>query len=185
MKFEIPFDESIYKQQIELTFKQSWLHSQAETKKLAIIAIVFVCLGIAILYGDGDIGKLFLIIGIISLAVFAYRLKRYKKAKNTTQNLMIEAIKVWKTNPISLWEFENDFFRFKFYGGDYKINWDTIKHFEVVENTLFFGFKKNGNYYTLSESEVGKDDFLRIVEFVKQKIEPATNTRYNGFGQLA
>lgn len=170
MKFEIPFDENIYKQQIELTFKLSWLYFYRETKKLGIIAFIFICLGIVILYGNGGIGKLFLILGMISFIAFVYRLQKYKKAKEGTQNLMIESIKNWQENPISLWEFEKNFFRFKFYGGDYKINWETIKHLEIVENTLFFGFQKNGNYYTLSECEVGKDDFLKIIEFVKNKV---------------
>lgn len=176
MKFEIPFDETIYRKQIELTFNRSWSYSQAENKKLAIIVVIFLCLGISILYGNGDIGNLFILMAIIAGVIFLYRLQQYKKAKKTTQNLMNETIQIWNTNPISIWEFENDFFRFKFYGGDYKINWATIKYSEVVDNTLFFGFRKNGNHYTLSESEIGKDNFLKIVEFVKQKIEPVTNT---------
>lgn len=175
MKFEIPFDEKIYKKQIELTFNQSWSYSKRENKKLIAIAAIFISLGIIILYGNGDIGNLFILLGIIAIIAYIYRLQRYKKAKKTTEDLMNENIKIWNTNPISIWEFENNFFRFKFYGEDYKINWETIKYSEVVDDTFFFGFKKEGNYYTLSESEIGKTNFLKVVEFVKQKIEPSIN----------
>ncbi|PTS95256.1 hypothetical protein DBR27_17180, partial [Flavobacterium sp. HMWF030] len=116
MKFEIPFDEKIYKKQIELTFNQSWSYSKTENKKLITIAAIFISLGIIILYGNGDIGNLFILLGIIAIIAYIYRLRRYKKAKKTTENLMNENIKIWNINPISIWEFENDFFRFKFYG---------------------------------------------------------------------
>ncbi|WP_367769416.1 hypothetical protein AB3G33_11180 [Flavobacterium sp. WC2421] len=178
MKFEIKFDENIFKKQIELTFNRSWSKSKTENKKLAIIAFIFILLGIIILCGNGDIGNLFIILGILAGIVFLYRLQKYLKAKKATENIMIENIQIWNNNPISIWEFEDDFFRFKFYGGDYKINWETVKYSEVVDNTLFFGFKENGSYYTLSESEIGKAEFLKVVEFVERKIEPATNTRF-------
>ena len=177
MTFEIPFDEKIFKQQIELTFNRSWSKSQTENKKFAIIAFIFISLGIIILCGNGGIGNLFIIIGIIASIVFVYRLQKYLKAKKATENLMTQNIQIWNKNPISIWEFEDEFFRFKFYGGDYKINWETVKYSEVVDNILFFGFKENGSYYTLSESEIGKAEFVKVVDFVKQKIEPATNTR--------
>ncbi len=103
MKFEIPFDENIYRQQIELTYKIAW--------------------------------------------------------------------EKFLENPISIWEFENSYFRFKFYGGDYKINWDNFKYFNVVNQTLFFGFKESGNWYSLSESEIGKESFDKVVDFVAYKIK--------------
>lgn len=46
-----------------------------------------------------------------------------------------------------------------------------LKYAELVDNTLFFGSIKNGNYFTLSEIEIGKEEFIKVVEFVKRKIE--------------
>jgi hypothetical protein len=176
MKFEIPFEEKIYQNQIELTFNRSWSKSQTENKKLAVTAFIFICIGIIIRSAKGDIGNLLIILGIIASFVFANRLQRYLKAKKTTRKLMTENIQTWKKNPISIWEFEDGFFRFKFYGGDHKINWEMLKYAELVDNTLFFGSSKNGNYFTLSEIEIGKEEFIKVVEFVKRKIEPGTTT---------
>ncbi len=171
MKFEIPFDENIYRQQIELTFKIAWEKYFGETKKTAIVAVIFILLGIVILYGKGDIGGLFLILGVVSGISAIIRFNKYKEAKKTTERITIESIQKWNENPISVWEFENSYFRFEFYGGDYKINWDNFKYFNVDNQTVFFGFKENTNWYSLSESEIGKENFDKVVDFVASKIK--------------
>lgn len=171
MKFEIPFDENIYRQQIELTFKISWEKFLGETKKTAIVAVIFIFIGIVILYGKGNIGNLFIILGVISAISSITRLNKYKAAKKTTEKTTVETIQKWNENPISIWEFENSYFRFEFYGGDYKITWDNFKYFNVVNQTVFFGFKESGNWYSLSESEIGKENFDKVVDFVAYKIK--------------
>lgn len=171
MKFEIPFDENIYRQQIELTYKIAWKKFLEETKKTAIVAVIFIFIGIVILYGKGNIGDLFIILGVVSAISSIIRLNKYKNAKKTTERTTIETIQKWNENPISIWEFENSYFRFKFYGGDYKINWDNFKYFNVVNQTVFFGFKESGNWYSLSESEIGKENFDKVVDFVAYKIK--------------
>lgn len=171
MKFEIPFDENIYRQQIELTYKIAWEKFLEETKKTAIVAVIFIFIGIVILYGKGNIGDLFIILGVVSAISSIIRLNKYKNAKKTTERTTVETIQKWNENPISIWEFENSYFRFKFYGGDYKINWDNFKYFNVVNQTVFFGFKESGNWYSLSESEIGKENFDKVVDFVTYKIK--------------
>lgn len=171
MKFEIPFDENIYRQQIELTFKISWQKFLEETKKTAIVAVIYIFIGIVILYGKGNIGNLFIILGVASAISSITRLNKYKAAKKTTEKTTLETIQKWNENPISIWEFENSYFRFEFYGGDYKITWDNFKYFNVVNQTVFFGFKESGNWYSLSESEIGKENFDKVVDFVAYKIK--------------
>jgi len=175
MKFEIPFDENIYRRQIEQTFNIVWKKHFSETKKTAIVAVIFIILGIVILYGKGDIGVLFLILGVVSAINSLTRYYKYKEAKKTTERISSENIQKWNENPISVWEFENSYFRFEFYGGDYKINWDNFKYFNVDNQTMFLGFNKNGNWYSLSESEIGKENFAKVVDFVSSKIKPANN----------
>lgn len=177
MTFQLPFEEKIYRQQIELTFKIAWKKYLTETKKTLLIATIYIFLGIIILYGKGNIGGLFIILGIVFTIITLNRFNKYKAAKKTTSVITAENIVKWHENPISIWEFQNDYFRFKFYGGDYKINWDSFKYYRIVDETLFFGFKENGNWYTLSEIEIGKEDFPKVVEFVKSKIQPTNNNR--------
>jgi hypothetical protein len=171
MTFKIPFNEYIYKQQIQLTFDNSWKNYLAKNKKDFITGIIVFCLGIAILYGNGNIGILFIIMGLICIINYYVKYNQYKNAKKETQKLAQEIIEKYSLNPMTLWEFNDSFFRFKFYGGDYKINWENFKYYNVVDKTFFLGFNESGNYYTLSESEVGKENFLKIIEFVKNKIE--------------
>ena len=171
MKFEIPFDENIYRQQIELTFNISWEKFLREAKKTATVAVIFILLGILILYGKGDIGGLFIILGLVSAISSITGFNKYKEAKKTTERITVETIQKWHENPISVWEFESSYFRFEFYGGDYKINWDNFKYFNVANQTVFFGFKENTNWYSLSESEIGKENFTKVVDFVASKVK--------------
>ncbi len=180
MKFELPFEENLYREQVKLTFKIAWEKYLSETKKTGIIALILIAIGIIILYGEGNVGGLFVVVGIVLIVSASMRLNKYNDAKKTTENISSENILKWKENPISIWEFEEDYFRFKFYGGDYKINWDNFKYYNVVDTTLFFGFRENGNWYSLSESELGKENFQKVAEFVNSKIKPATNS---GFAQ--
>ncbi|MEN9908442.1 MAG: hypothetical protein RLZZ540_1591 [Bacteroidota bacterium] len=171
MTFEISFDENIYRQQIQLTFNNSWKKSLTKHKKEYVTGIILFCLGTVILYGNGNIGIVFVIMGLICIINYYVKYNQYKNAKKETQKLTKEIIEKYIQNPITLWEFNDVFLRFKFYGGDYKINWENFKYYNVVDKTFFLGFNKSdNNYYTLSESEVGEENFLKIIEFVKDKI---------------
>ena len=172
MKFEIPFDETIFKQQIELTFKTSWKKYATETTNLGLFNLVFILFAIIVLYGKGnDVGTVFLIIAIVGGISFFKRRNEYKNAKVETEKIMNETIAKWKENPTSTWEFEDEYFRFKNYGGDYKINWNNFKHYEVIDNTLMFGYEKNTNSFMLSETELGKENFYQIINFIESKIK--------------
>ena len=172
MKFEIPFDEIIFKKQIELTFKTSWKKYTKETREIGVLSIVFSLFAIVVLYGNGiGVGTFFLIISIAGGISFYQRMNNYKNAKIETEKIMNETIVKWKENPTSTWEFEDDYFRFKNYGGEYKINWDNFKHYQIIDDTLLFGHKKDSNSFTISESELGKEKFSQIINFIKSKIK--------------
>lgn len=176
MTVEIPFNEEIYRKQIKLTFDLSWQTSRARNKRDLIGGIIAVLLGFLMLYGNANVGIVFVIIGGCVICSFLVKLNRYKDAYNETQKLTNATVEKWKLNPMSYWEFENDFFRFRYYAGEYKIYWEYFQYFNVTDGTLFFGFNKNGNYYALSEIEVGKEIFSKIVTIVKSKIELPNST---------
>ncbi len=82
MKFELPFNEQIYKEQITLNFNTAWNKNLKNNKKRLILVIPMILMGVLIIYGGGNIGFLFLAIGIHNLINFYEYYSFYKKNKN-------------------------------------------------------------------------------------------------------
>lgn len=170
MKFEIRFDEKLYRKQINLSFNISWEKSLKESKNAAIYALVFIALGIAMLLGNAKLGYLFLIFGISLIITAIIGLNKYLNAKKGTSKLLEKNIKFFNEKPISIWEFENDYFRFEYFGGDFKFYWNYFKYYDIIDKNILFGTDANSQHFILSECEVGTENFNQIAELLKEKI---------------
>ena len=69
MKFEIPFNKQIYKEQMELNFNTAWKDNLQKNKKRLFYGIPIVLIGLLIAYVLGNTSaKITIIIVIISVA---------------------------------------------------------------------------------------------------------------------
>jgi hypothetical protein len=170
MRFEIPFDEAIYREQTDSMFIRAWKKNNRKIKENFITAIILIALGAVILYGDGNIGGVLILMGLFILfysgRVYLASKDAKKKYAKTIENQIVE----YKVNPITVWEFEDGYFRFVNYGGDYKTYWKTFHHLERTGQNLLFG-TSSANCYTLSESELSKDTIDSLELFLKEKIK--------------
>lgn len=172
MKFELPFNEQIFKEQITLNFNTAWNKNMKINKKRLIWGVPMILLGVLILYGGNNLGFLFLAIGIHYLINFYNYYSFYKKSKKA----FFELVEKEKNNQIeanenSIWEFTDDHFRYKDYRYEAKIKWKAFKSFRVIDKNLFLDLDVgNKSSYTIGETEIGAENFNTLIEFVKLKI---------------
>lgn len=178
MRVEIPFVEGIYKEQMTLNFDLVWSKNVKRNKKSFIWAILIVLFGVFIYVSSREpISFLLIVIGIHS-SINCYRYhSHYKKCKKDFFDLVDSEIfgqKEAKEN--SIWEFNDDYFRYKDYKYDTKIKWKAFKSCRVIKQNLFIDLNEgNNSSFVLGEIETGKESFKKISDFVKDKTEAKIN----------
>ncbi|MBA0885025.1 hypothetical protein [Flavobacterium undicola] len=177
MKFEIPFVENIYKNQVNLNFDLVWKKTIKKNKKTLLTSIILFLLGFLIIYGNDNLGYILIAFSIYGFIEFYKIHSSYKKSKlnyfTITEN---ESIKQIELNEKSIWEFNDEYFRYKDYKYDAKINWIAFKGYRIIEDNLFLDLNV-GNFssYILSQKEVGNNHFDNIIQLVDQKTKRITD----------
>ncbi|MDP2161467.1 MAG: hypothetical protein Q8K02_13360 [Flavobacterium sp.] len=172
MKFEIPFKEEIYKKQTSLNLSLTWEKILKKNKKNLIIYIFFISIGFLTIYGGGNIGVIFIIIGLFGL-LECYRINTaYQNYKKTYLKLIENEIKgQLESNEKSVWEFNDDYFSYKDYKYEAKIKWNAFKNYRIIEDNIFLDLNVgNQSSYILSKEEIGNDSFENIIELIHTKI---------------
>lgn len=172
MKFEIPFNKNIYDEQMKLHFETVWSKGFNKNKSSLYITIPILLLGIFAVYNGDTIGYLFVIFGLFSLHKYLEYYLNYKKNKKRffaeAQTFSNESV---EKQDISLLEFENDYFRFKYCKGDFKLDWSLFTGFQIINDTIFIKTKNINYVYIIGKSEIGESAFDEVVEFLKTKME--------------
>ena len=173
MKFEIPFDEQIFRNQTTLKFKLAWKEGLKNNRRRLYYGIPSLILGVLILYKGNDIAYLFLGIGIHYLINFYEYYTYYSRNKKRYFNTIKAEIEEQKeVDETSIWEFNEDYFRFKYYKYDTKVKWKSFKRYRLIEDTLFLDLSYVGDSsFIASKSEIEIEDWDRILQFVKEKVK--------------
>ena len=172
MKFELPFKEQLYNEQMILNFNTAWNKNLKNNKKRLFWAIPMTLLGGLIIYGKNNLGFLFIAIGIHNLINFYDYYVFYKKSKNTFFEVIEREKKEYiEASENSIWEFNDEYFRYKDYKFEIKIKWKTFKSIRVIDNNLFIDLDlENHSSYILGETEIGTENFHKLIDFVRNKI---------------
>ena len=178
MKFEIQFNEQVYNQQMTLNFNTAWNENLKKNKKMLFSAIPIILLGALIVYGNNSFGFLVIAFGFHYLLNVYNYYSFYKKSKNIFYELVKkEKIGQTEANENSFWEFNEDYFRYKDYKYESKIKWEAFKGSRIIEKNLFLDLNiGNNSSYILGETEIGRENFLNVTEFVKNKIGQNTTS---------
>lgn len=172
MRFEITFDENIYREQSKKYFALIWEDFQLKNKKRLYVIIPFILLGSLMIYGKGNLGYLFLAISVFTLFQY-YKLYKHHKINKGKYLTKVEEkiVEHLSHNQLSIWEFSEDKFYYSDFNFELKINWNSFFGFKILENNLFLELKET-IYATffLNKDEVGEDEFNKIILFLESKI---------------
>lgn len=180
MKFEIPFNADILKKQTDINFGLTWNNLLKRHKRDLVICLCAIFLGILTIYGKNNIGFIFLVIGIYGILEFCKFNFAHKKAKQNYSKIVLDEISLQtEANENSIWEFNDEYFRYKDCKYDAKIKWIAFKSFRIIEDNLFLDLTVgNRSSYIIAKEEVGENYFQSIINLVEEKIKkPATNPR--------
>lgn len=171
MKFEIPFDKNIHEEQNKLSFDLAWSKNLKKRRENLILGIILIILGILILIGQNNIGVIFIGMGILSL-IFCYRANDYyiKNKKNYFDIINTEAEECLQAVDNEIWEFQEDYFRYKNYKQDSTLKWNAFSSLKKINETIFLD-TNIGIRFILSEKEVGSEKFEQIITFLENKIK--------------
>lgn len=176
MKFKIPFDENIYSEQMKLQFDNVWSEGFKKNRSKLYIGVPFFILGILAVYGNGNVGYLFIILSLIYFYKYYEYYQYYQKNKKRYfSESEIFSLEQKEVQDVSIWEFKDEYFRYKCYKCDLKLDWSLFSGFEIINNNIFIKTKDVNHSYIIGKSEVGESEFNEIAEFLKTKIKPVPN----------
>lgn len=172
MKFEIPFDEKIFKEQIALNFDEAWKPHLIKNRKNIYSCIVMILIGSGLIYFKGYVGSIFLVLGLFYFLHGLHYYFNYKKKKKKQAHIAnLEAQSQINANENSIWEFNDEYFRYKDYKGDFKLKWFAFQGYRIIDNTLFLDvYSDNLMSYIINKEEIGAEEFNTVIALVKKKI---------------
>ncbi len=173
MTLEIPFNEDIYKRQTKLQLDLAWNTILKKHKTNLIVSIFFFLLGVFAIYGKGNIGYVFVLFSMYGFLEFYKINTAYKKNKKEFQQIVTNEIKGHiESKENSIWEFSDEYFRYKDYKFDVKINWNAFKSYRIIENNIFLDLNiGNKSSYIIGKEEIGEDSFQKIINLLDKKIK--------------
>jgi hypothetical protein len=172
MRFKIPFNENVYREQMLLNFEQTWKKHWTANKRRLFWTIPMFFMGALLINGENYFGYVLIGFGVHYLTNFFDYYLHYKKSKKKYSDLVESEISGHKTAEIDiLWEFNEEYFSYKDYKYESKMKWNVFKSYRVIDSNLFMDINV-GPYlsYVLAEKEIGKDQFKQVIDFIKTKI---------------
>ncbi len=173
MRFEIPFNENISREDSKKYFDFIWKDDLKKKKKSSYVLFPGILFGIAIIYGKSNIGYLILAIGIFGILAIYYSNKHYKKERKRYFDAVEKHILEYSSNnKPCIWEFNEEQFHYSDFKYDLKINWSSFTKFRIIENNLILELRDNiiANFF-LNKEEVGEENFDKIIHFLEGKIK--------------
>ena len=173
MRFEIPFTEKNSREQSIVYFNSIWEKALKKNKKLWYHILIYLPLGVLIIYGKSNLGYLFIVMGLLLLLAYFIFRNNYLKKRKEYLNLVEEHIKNYSlSNKPCIWEFKDDIFHYSDYKYDLKINWSAFAKFKIIENNLVIELRDNvmASFF-LNNEEVGDENFDKIIIFLESKLK--------------
>lgn len=174
MKLEIPFNDSIFKNQMSLNFKLTWKNNLRHHKVRLSIGILMILFGILVINGGGSMGYVLIGFGISYITRFIDNLLNYRKSKKQYNRLVnAEIIGQVNSKENTVWEFNEDEFCYQDYKIVTKLKWVNFTGFRLIDSSLFLDINVGPTLsYIISEEEIDKNQFQIITDIVKKKIGP-------------
>ena len=173
IRFDIPFNNKVTRLQYELSFKLMFKKSFKNIRRLVIIGLVFLGLGIICGISDKHYFNPYTIISFIWFFIalfiglpFYYILSKVKKS---IKGLVDEANESKLT---AHYEFTDDDIKFTNGIRSFEIKWSGIKSYTIVNDNIFIMISKSIEHsLIIGKIEVTEDNYNLLVDLLKSKVE--------------
>ena len=71
-----------------------------------------------------------------------------------------------------LWEFNDTYLNYKEPKFETIVEWELFQSFEIIDTTIFLLSYIYANPFIISEDEIGKAEFNKLIVFLKGKVKP-------------
>jgi len=173
MRFEIPFNENISREDSKKYFDFSNKNYLSETNKIFAYGIGIMFFGSLMIYGKSNAGLILFTLGVVFIYLYFVRFKLYRKNKERYYKTVEKHILEYSSNnKPCIWEFNEEQFIYSDFKYDLKINWSSFTKFRIIENNLILELRDNivANFF-LNKEKVGKENFDKIIHFLEGKIK--------------
>ncbi|AWA30997.1 hypothetical protein HYN48_13410 [Flavobacterium magnum] len=168
MIFELQFEESVYKAQMELLYELGYSKKIKYYKNSHVFALTTIILGIVIVVNKKDVGYVFILLGLgvlIEYIIFFIKQRKLLKKHNAEQ---IEIIEAFTKNPSAIFEFTDDGFSYSDHKGRKIIPWSDFSSFKIYKDNIFL-FTKSFESYILGKIEIGSEAYAHLLRFLESR----------------
>ncbi|CAM4041206.1 hypothetical protein FLAN108750_06970 [Flavobacterium antarcticum] len=170
MRFELQFNEAIYRKQMKLLYDIGYGKKKNYYKYSNYLGFGFVIIGFLTIVSQFHEGYLFIIVGIyllISYYHFSFKDKRILQKYEFEQ---LEVIDVLRNNPNVIFEFNGEGLIYSDYSGELLIKWDEFLNY-IEEDENIFLIKKGFQPFCIGKSEIGKDNYYLTLDFIDRNVK--------------
>lgn len=173
MRFEIPFNEALSRKHAKLIFDLHWKELLKKNNKSIFYIVLTILFGVLVVYGNNNIGFIFIALGIHFLMNWINFRSHYNKNKRIYFKAVDNHLNSYVlNNPICIWEFSEDSFLYSDFKFDLRMKWNVLKGFKIVDDAIFFEIKDSiAANFILEKEEVEDEHFEKIKNFIESKIK--------------
>jgi hypothetical protein len=179
ISFDIPFNESITKGQLNLALRLILKKDFRKIRTALIISFIILSLGLLAGADDGEFLNPFTIIGIviaapsfIGISVWFYI---YIFTKRQVNNKLADYI---ERKEIHHYDFSEEGFKFSSPDLSAEYKWSRIKGYAVVDNNIFIMTMKSiDSSIIISKSEISEENYNSIIDLLGKHV--VLNEKWN------
>ena len=171
MKFELKFDENIYRNQMNLLRDLAWKNKIAYYKNSLFLGIILITIG-SILFFDKPnfFGFAFIFFGLGILIPYFYYYFKIKFSYKEFEEVKTKEIEVYQNITTYTWEFTEQGLITKVQDNERMFEWKEFITYLIKKNNVLLITEKY-EPMILGETEVGKENFKKILDFVEKKVK--------------
>jgi hypothetical protein len=172
INFDIPFNESTTKNQLNLALKLSLKKDLKKIRSILIIGLIILSLGLLAGTDDGIYWNPFTILGIfiampglISTSIWFYV---YLFSKRQITNKLSDYLDRKENHH---YDFSEEGFKFSSPDLIAEYKWSRIKGYAVIDNNIFImTLKSIGSSIIIGKSEISEDDYNSLIELLEKHV---------------
>ena len=171
LKYYITFNKELYIKQTELTLPYLFNQEQRQIKRFLLHATICFLAGLAILIAGYEAGIMFTITSLLLFFTWYNKNENYRDKKNRYLRSTRSSLTDEAANYSVTLEFHKHSFRSIHSNFCSWTNWEDFKAYKVKNQHLMMISSNTFEMpYVLSESEIGKIEFKKVINFVASKI---------------